>query len=201
MLKGHITCQQDSQVARLLCNKCRDSAAQRSYVRLRSRAYVTRGRPRGSIGSLPGRGAVALRRQVHTRLGLDTCRHRTPAWARPRYSVPLSPETQLWVVWIPRRGVWDPTRRSGLHSWGSWMLLWRSGLHVQGSDTFPWGSGPTVGILECIAFPGRMVTLEPSMWWSRVLFPTRLEIVAWAPRPHAVARGTPDPGYRQRPSF
>jgi hypothetical protein len=64
---------------------------------------------------------------------------------------------------------------------------------------FPMGSGPTIGILESIAFSGHMVTLEPSMWWSWVLFPTRLEIVAWAPRPHAVARGTPDPGYRQWP--
>jgi hypothetical protein len=58
------------------------------------------------------------------------------------------------------------------------------------------GPDPTVGILECIAFPGHMVSLEPSMWWSWVLFPTRLERVVWVPRPHAVARGTPDPGYR-----
>jgi hypothetical protein len=79
MLKGHITCQWGSQAARLLCNKCRDSAAQRSYVRLRPRAYVTRGRPRGSIGSPPERGTVALCRQVRTRLGMDTCQHQTPA--------------------------------------------------------------------------------------------------------------------------
>jgi hypothetical protein len=75
MLKGHITYQRGSQVARLLRNKCRDSAAQRSYIRLRPWAYVTR----GSIGSPPERGAVALCGQVRTRLGLDTCRHRTPA--------------------------------------------------------------------------------------------------------------------------
>jgi hypothetical protein len=79
MLKEHITCQRDSQAARLLCNKCRDSAAQRSYVRLRPLAYVTRGKPRGGIGSPPGRGAVVPHGQVHTRLGLDTCRHQTPA--------------------------------------------------------------------------------------------------------------------------
>jgi hypothetical protein len=79
MLKGHITCERGSQEARLLRNKCRDSAAQRSYVRLRLRAYVTRGRPRGSIGSPPEQGAVALCGQVRTRLGLNTCRHRTPA--------------------------------------------------------------------------------------------------------------------------
>jgi hypothetical protein len=79
MLKGHIACQQDRQAARLLCNKCRDSAAQRPYVRLRPLAYVTRGRLRGSIESPPRRGAVALCGQVRTRLGLDTCRHRTLA--------------------------------------------------------------------------------------------------------------------------
>jgi hypothetical protein len=60
MLKGHIACQRDSQAARLFRNKCRDSAAQRPYVRLRPLAYVTRGKLRGSIGSLPGRGAEAL---------------------------------------------------------------------------------------------------------------------------------------------
>jgi hypothetical protein len=79
MLKGHIACQRDHQATRLLRNKCRDSAAQRSYVRLRPWAYVTRGRPHGGIESLPGRGAVALCGQVRTSLGLDTCRHRTPA--------------------------------------------------------------------------------------------------------------------------
>jgi hypothetical protein len=78
MLKGHIACQQDSQAARLLRNKCRDSVAQRPYVRRRPLAYVTRGRPRGSIGSPLGRGAVALRGQVRTRLGLNTCQHQTP---------------------------------------------------------------------------------------------------------------------------
>jgi hypothetical protein len=137
MLKGHIACQRDSQAVRLLHNKCRDSVAQRPYVRLRPLAYVTRDRPRGSIGSPPGRGAVALCRQVRTWLGLDTCRHRTPARARPGYSLPQSPGTRLWEVRTPRRAVRDPTRRSGLHSRGPRTLLWRFGLYVQGSGTFP----------------------------------------------------------------
>jgi hypothetical protein len=68
-----------------------------------------------------------------------------------------------------------------------------------GVQHFPMGSRPTVGILECIAFSGHMVTPGASTWWSRVLFPTRLEIVAWASHPQAVARGTPDPGYRHTP--
>jgi hypothetical protein len=79
MLKGRIACQRDRQAAHLLRNKCRDSATQRHYVRLRPLAYVTRGRLRGSIGSPLGRGALALCGQVRTRLGLDTCRHRTLA--------------------------------------------------------------------------------------------------------------------------
>jgi hypothetical protein len=82
---------------------------------------------------------------------------------------------------------------------GAWTLFRRSGLHVQGSGTLPWGSGPIVSILECIVFSCHMATLEPSTWWSWVLFTTRLETVAWAPYLHAIVRGTPDPGYRQWP--
>jgi hypothetical protein len=37
--------------------KCRGDIAQMPYARLRPLAYVTRSRPRGSIGSPPGRGA------------------------------------------------------------------------------------------------------------------------------------------------
>jgi hypothetical protein len=116
------------------------SAARSPYVRLHPLAYVTGRRPCGSIGSPPGRGAVALCGQVRTRLGLDTCRHRIPARARPGYSLPQTPGTRLWVVWTPRRGVRDPSRRSGSHSRGSWTLPRRSSLHVQGSSTFPWGA-------------------------------------------------------------
>jgi hypothetical protein len=79
MPKGHIACQRGRQAARLLRNQCSGSAAQRPYVRLRSWAYVTLGRPFGSIGSPSGRGTEVLCGQVRTRLGLDTCRSRTPA--------------------------------------------------------------------------------------------------------------------------
>jgi hypothetical protein len=56
MLRRHIACQRNSQVARLLRNKCRDCAAQRPYVRLHPLAYVMGSRPRGYIGSPPERG-------------------------------------------------------------------------------------------------------------------------------------------------
>jgi hypothetical protein len=78
-------------------------------------------------------------------------------------------------------------------------LTRRSGPYVQGSGTFPWGSGPTVDILEYIVFSGHVATREPSTWWGRVLFTTRLEIAAWAPCLHTVVRGTPVSWYPQWP--
>jgi hypothetical protein len=73
-------------------------------------------------------------------------------------------------------------------------------LHLtRGFGTFPWGSEPTVDTSEDIVFSGHVVALEPSMWWGRVLFPTRLEIATRAPCLHTVVRGTPVLGYRQWP--
>jgi hypothetical protein len=118
MSRRHIAC----QAARRIRNKCRGRTTRRPCVRPLPLAYVTRGRPRGSIGSPPGRGAVALCGQVRTRLGLDTCRHRTPAWARSGYSLSQSPGTWLGVVRTPHKGVRDLSRRSGSRSRGSWTL-------------------------------------------------------------------------------
>jgi hypothetical protein len=59
MQRRHTACQWNGQAARLICNKYRGRAALRSYVRLCPLAYVTCSRPRGSIGSPPGRGAEA----------------------------------------------------------------------------------------------------------------------------------------------
>jgi hypothetical protein len=75
-------------------------------------------------------------------------------------------------------------------------LAQRSSLYTQGSGTFPWGSRPTVDTLEYIVFSGHVAAPEPSTWRGRVQFTTRLEIAAWAPRLHAVVRGTPISGYR-----
>jgi hypothetical protein len=57
-------------------------------------------------------------------------------------------------------------------------LTRRSSPYIQGSDTFPWGSGLTVDTLEYIVFSGHVAGPEPSTWWGRVLFTTRLEIAA-----------------------
>jgi hypothetical protein len=63
----------------------------------------------------------------------------------------------------------------------------------------PMGVRPTVDILEDNVFSGHVAALEPSTWWGRVLFTTRLEIAVRAPRLHTIARGTPISGYRQWP--
>jgi hypothetical protein len=91
----------------------------------------------------------------------------------------------------------DPTPRGPGRTRGGPGPHRRSGLYVQGFGTSPWGSGPTVDILEYIVFSGHVAAPEPSTWWGRVLFTTRLEIAAWTPRLYAVVRGTPVSGYRQ----
>jgi hypothetical protein len=72
-----------------------------------------------------------------------------------------------------------------------------SSLYMQGSDTFLWGSRPTVDTLGDIVFSSHVAAPEPSMWWGRSLFTSRLEIAAWVSRLHTVVRGTSISGYRQ----
>jgi hypothetical protein len=61
------------------------------------------------------------------------------------------------------------------------------------------GSGLTVDTLEYIIFSGHVAAPEPSTWWGQVLFTTRPEIAARAPRLGTVVRDTPVSGYRQAP--
>jgi hypothetical protein len=196
MPRRHITCQWNGQAARLIRNKCRGRAAQRPYVRLRPLAYVTGGRPRGSIGAPPERGAEAYTVWSGHVSAPD------PRLALIKARVFLAPES-----WDPAMGGLDPTQRGPEPILGVRFapvevldLAWRSSLYMQGSGTFPWGSGPTVDTLEDIVFSGHMASLEPSTWRGRVLFTTRLEIAARAPRLHTVVRGTPVSGYRHSQS-
>jgi hypothetical protein len=148
-------------------------------------------------GLRPG-GSSGASGQVRTRLGLDTCRHRTPAWvlSKARACSVLRP----CCAWPG-----PCTGESGAHPRGLGTpvevldLTRRSGLYVQGSSTSPWGFGPTVDTLEYIVFSGRVATRESTTWWGRALFTTRLEAAAWAPHLHTVVRGTPVSGYRQWP--
>jgi hypothetical protein len=166
--------------------------AQRPYVRLRPLAYVTGSMPHGSIGALPERGAEAYtvwsghvsapdpRLALIKALVFFVSESRDPAVSGPD-PTQRGPGPVLGVRFVPVE-VLDLARRSG--------------PYMQGSDTFPWGSRPTVDTLEDIVFSSHVAALEPPTWWGRVMFTTRLEIAAWAPRLHTVVRGTPVSGYR-----
>jgi hypothetical protein len=60
-----------------------------------------------------------------TRPGLDTCRHRTLAWAliKARVCSVLEPGTPPWVARTPIQGGLDPFQGSGSHTWRSWTKL------------------------------------------------------------------------------
>jgi hypothetical protein len=155
-------------------------------------AYVTGSRPRGSIGAPLERGAEAY-----------TIWSRHMSAPDPRLAL-----IKAWVFFVPES--WDPavsgpdpTQRGPEPILGVRFapvevldLNRRFGLHMQGSVTFPWGSGPTVDTLKDIVFSSHVAALEPSMWWGRSLFTTRLVIVAWVSRLHTVVSGTPVSGYR-----
>jgi hypothetical protein len=64
---GRGACQWNGQTHVLSAINAETCVAQRLYVRLRPLAYAARSRPRGSIGSPPGRGAgvYAIRSKSH----------------------------------------------------------------------------------------------------------------------------------------
>jgi hypothetical protein len=107
MLRGHIACQQGGLAARPLRNKCRDRAVQRPYVRLRPLAYIMGNKPRGSIGSLPKRGAQAHRIKPGHVSVPDHCLGQ---------GIPC-PGTSLWVARTPLRAVRTSPKGSGLLAW------------------------------------------------------------------------------------
>jgi hypothetical protein len=122
MLRRLIACQQGGQAACPFRNKCRDRAAQRSYVRLRPLAYVTGNKPRGSIGSPPERGAQAHRIKPGHVSVPDPCLGQ---------GIPC-PGTLLWVARIPLRGVQTSPKGSGLLAWEPWTILGDLGRECRG---------------------------------------------------------------------
>jgi hypothetical protein len=125
MPRRHIAC----QAARLIRNKCRGRVTQRPYVKLRPLAYVTRSRPRGSIGSLPGRGAEAYTDRS------------APDWVLTRVSTGPPPGSLGPRCGWPRpiTGVQTPSQGSSLHTW-------RAGTNPGGPDCIPGGPRPTLGV-------------------------------------------------------
>jgi hypothetical protein len=185
MLRGHIAYQQGEQAARPLRNKCRDRAAWRPYIRLRSLAYVTGNQPRGSNGSPPEQGAQALR------IKPNTCQYWTLAYARvsPVPGPRCGPN-------LTRRDL-DPIQGARHVYLGISDRNLGSGLCAQGSGSLLWRSGPTDTSWDVSSFSRHVVPLGPSTRWGRVLSTMRLEDAVRAPRLYTVVRGTPDSGYRQ----
>jgi hypothetical protein len=157
-------------------------------------AYVTGGRPRGSIGTPPERGA-----EVYA------------IWSG-HVSAP-DPRLALVKAWVffalesrdlavsgpdPAQGVQDPSQGSGHARGGSGPCPEVRSVRT-GVRHFPMGSGLSADILEYIVLSGHVAALDLSMLWGWLLFTTRLEIAERAPCLHTVVRGTPDSGYRQWP--
>jgi hypothetical protein len=165
MLRRHTVCQWNGQVARLIRNKFRGRVAQRPYVRLHTLAYVTCSRPRGSIGSPPGRGAEAYTIRSGHVSASDLHLALIKVWV---FSVPESRDPAVSGPDPTRRGL-DPTLGVRFAPVEVLDLIRRPVLYIQGSDTFPWGSRLTVDTLGYIIFSSHMAVPEPSMWWGRVL--------------------------------
>jgi hypothetical protein len=157
MPRRHITCQWNGQAMRLIRNKCIGRAAQRPYARLRPLAYVTGGRPRGSIGAPPERGAEAYT------VWFEHVSAPDPRLALIKAQVFFAPESRNPVVGGP-----DPTQRGPEPILGVRFapvevldLARRSGLYMQGSGTFPWGPDP---LLIPLRISSSLATWRP---WSR----------------------------------
>jgi hypothetical protein len=122
MLRRHIACLQGGQAARPLHNKCRDRAAQRPYVRLRSLAYVTGNKPRGSIGSPPERGAQAHRIKPGHVSVPDPCLGQ---------GIPYT-GTSLWVARTLLGGIQTPSKGPGTLTWESRTVFGGPGCAYRG---------------------------------------------------------------------
>jgi hypothetical protein len=143
MPSRHIVC----QAARLIRNKCRGRATRRPYVRLRSLAYVTRSRPRGSIGSPPRRRAVAY---------VDRS---APGWAWTRVGTGPQPDLEQGLGILCLRVLGPGCGQLGPHTEGSRTCPGDPGRARVGPGPYPevrsictgvrhflMGSGPTVDI-------------------------------------------------------
>jgi hypothetical protein len=134
--------------------------------------------PRGSIESLPERGAgvYADRSGTHqTRSGhVSAPDPRLGLVQGPSMSCPgtLGPHCG-WLGPHPGGGGSDPILVVWLAHVEVLNQPWRSGLYIQGSGTLPWGSGLTVDALEYITFSGHMAAPDPLMWWGQVLLWTQ----------------------------
>jgi hypothetical protein len=128
---GHTTCQWNGQAHVLSVMNAKARATHRHHARFRPLAYVVRNTPRGSNGSPPERGGGVY---VITRSGLDSCRHRTPAWVLNKSRV-----CSVLEPWDPIVGGSDP-------------ILGGSGSHSRGPTCTHGGPGPILEVRT--VYPG-----------------------------------------------
>jgi hypothetical protein len=109
-----------------------------------------------------------------TRLGPDTCRHRTPACPVQGPSM-FCPGTLGPHCGWPGPHTVGPNPIPGVRLTHVEVLdqPWRSRLYIQGSDTLPWGSGLTVEALGYITFSGHVAAPDPPLWWGQALLWTQ----------------------------
>jgi hypothetical protein len=168
---GHIARQKGGQAARPLRNKCRDRAAQSPHVMHRPPAYVTDNKPCGSISPLAEWGVEVLRIEPGHVSIPDPCLGRD---ASP-------PGSLLRVVRSSLGGV--RTLSNG------YRLLYFGGPGCAYRGPVPSGSDAVAS--ENATLTAHKIPLG--------LFSARLRVAAQASCLYTVVRGTPNPGYRQRP--
>jgi hypothetical protein len=192
MQRRHIAYQWNGQAARLIRNKCRGRATQRPYVRLRPLAYITRSRPRGDIGSPPGRG-VGVYADRSAPDWVWTCVGTGPppgSCSRPVYVPSWDLGTPLWAARTPSKGGPDPLPGVRLAHVEVWDQPWGSELYIRGSGVLPWGSGPPLTPWSISPSLDMWRLWTRPMWWSRALLWTqnsRLRLgraVAWSHTQH-----------------
>jgi hypothetical protein len=135
MQRRHTAYQWNGQAARLILNKFRGRVAQSPYIRLRPLAYVTCSRPRGSIGSPPGRGAEAYTIRSGHVSAPDPRLALIKAWV---FSVPESRDPAVSGPDPTQRGP-DPILGVRFAPVEVLDLTRRPGLYTQLSGTFSWG--------------------------------------------------------------
>jgi hypothetical protein len=141
------------------------------------------------------------------RPGLDTCRHRTPAWALIKARVCSVLEPGDPIVGGPDliQGGPDPFQRSGLHTWRSWTKLggsdhiYRGPAPSHGGPNTWWHRTRPCGGVRCCCWPRVVARGWGESWPGPIYssFTTRLKIATWVLRLYTVLKGTLVSGYRQ----
>jgi hypothetical protein len=166
MLRRHIACQWSEQVARFIRIKCRGRVAQRPYVRLRPLAYVTGGRPRGSIGSPPVWGAEAYMTWPGHVSAPDPCLGLIKARV-----LPLLGSRDSVCDWPSPP---PPPPGGGARAGGVGVSRGGCGPRLEVRSVYlgvqHWRSGPTVDTLEYIVSSSYVAAPEPPTRWGRALF-------------------------------